>query len=119
MKIAITSTGKDVQSPIDERFGRAKGFIVYDSVSGAAEYIDNAQSLDAPQGAGIQAAKAVINAGASALITGNVGPKAYAALSAAHVDMYTGASDTVAQAIQDFQSGKLTRASQANVEGHW
>ncbi|HNR90279.1 MAG TPA: NifB/NifX family molybdenum-iron cluster-binding protein [Spirochaetota bacterium] len=119
MKIAITSTGTDTQSLVDERFGRAKGFIVHDMESGASEYIDNAQNMDSPQGAGIQAAKTVINAGVSALITGHVGPKAHAALIAAHVDMFTGASGTVDQAIQDFQDGKLTQASQATVEGHW
>ncbi len=32
MKIAITATGKDMTSEVDSRFGRAKGFIIYDDI---------------------------------------------------------------------------------------
>jgi predicted Fe-Mo cluster-binding NifX family protein len=119
MKIAITCVKAELDSPIDERFGRAKGFIICDDDSDEFLFIDNTQNLESPQGAGIQAAKIVINAGAKALVTGNVGPKAHAALSAAAIEIFTGARGTVRDAMEDYRGGRLHKAAEANVEGHW
>lgn len=119
MKIAVTTSGKEMSDPIDERFGRAGGFIIYDTDSGAHEYRDNKQNLEAAQGAGIQSAKTVIDAGAAAIITGNVGPKAHAALSAAGIEIFLKNSGTVREAIDSYRSGSLVNAAGANVEGHW
>ena len=119
MKIAVTSEGRDLSSAVDVRFGRARGFIVYDLDTGDSEYLDNAQVIDSPQGAGIQAAKLVADTGAGAVITGNVGPKAHNALSMAGVAIYTCGGSTVREAIDDFKAGRLTAAEAANVEGHW
>ncbi|HRZ27716.1 MAG TPA: NifB/NifX family molybdenum-iron cluster-binding protein [Spirochaetota bacterium] len=119
MKIAITCGSGDLDSPVDERFGRATGFIVYDLDSGNFIFVDNSQALDSTQGAGIQAAKTVANAGAAAIITGNVGPKAHAALSAADISIYTGATGSVRKAVDDYRNGRLHKAAEANVEGHW
>ena len=67
-------------------------------------------------GAGIQAAKKVNELGVDALITGHVGPKAFATLQAGKVTIYTG---TAADAIKQFKAGKLKAAGSADVEGHW
>ncbi len=108
-----------MQSPLDARFGRAKYFILLDTETGASSSLDNSVNLNAVQGAGIQAAKKVVDLEAEAVITGHVGPKAFAALRAGGVRIYTGASGTVADAIAQFNSGKLTEAVSASVEGHW
>jgi hypothetical protein len=63
MKIAITTSGIDLDAPVDPRFGRAKSFIIYDTDSGQWSVLDNAQNLNAAQGAGIQAATAVVKDG--------------------------------------------------------
>lgn len=119
MKIAVTTTGKDLASPMDERFGRACGFILFDTETGEHEYRDNKQNLEAAQGAGIQSAKTVMDAGASVLITGNVGPKAYAALSAGGVEIFLKSGGTVDDAIVEYRSGSLVKTVGANVKGHW
>ncbi len=119
MKIAITCDGQDLKSPVDQRFGRAMGFIVYDLDSGEFVFLSNRVSLDSSQGAGIQAARAVIDSGAGSVITGNVGPKAYAVLDAAGIRVFTGARGTVWDAVEDFRSGVLSEAKGATVEGHW
>ncbi|MDY6969570.1 MAG: NifB/NifX family molybdenum-iron cluster-binding protein [Spirochaetota bacterium] len=119
MKIIITANGSDLDSSVDPRFGRAKGFIIYESDSGEFKYIDNNQNLQAMQGAGIQSAKTIIDSGAKVLLTGNVGPKAYTALSSAKVDIYTGAEGSVKDAIESYNGGRLKKAENANVEGHW
>jgi predicted Fe-Mo cluster-binding NifX family protein len=119
MKIAITTTGEHLDSAVDLRFGRARGFIIYDDKSGDYYYIDNKQNLSAMQGAGVQSAKTVIDLGVGAVITGNVGPKAFTTLQAGNVEIYIGAEGSVNNVIDDYKGGKLQKTSGANVESHW
>ena len=119
MKVIVTSQGRELSSPVDPRFGRAKYFIVVDTETGDFSAADNSQNLNAAQGAGIQAGKNVVDLGAKAVITGHVGPKAFATLQAAGVEIYTDAAGTVADAMEQFNAGKLKQAGAANVEGHW
>ena len=119
MKIAITAGGPTLDSPVDQHFGRASSFILFDTATRGHTAMDNAQALDSAQGAGVQAAEAVARAGAECLITGHCGPKAFRVLSAAGVRVCTGADGSVAQAIAAFESGRLTEARSADVEGHW
>lgn len=119
MKIAISAAGNTLESPVDPRFGRAAGFIIYDTETGAFEHKDNSQNLNAMQGAGIQSAKHISDSGAEALITGHCGPKAFTALKAAGVKIFTGASGTVMENIEKFKSGALAESENADVEGHW
>jgi predicted Fe-Mo cluster-binding NifX family protein len=119
MKLAVTSQGNNLNSPLDPRFGRAKYFIVVDTGTGAFSAADNTMNLNAAQGAGIQAGKRVAELGVDALITGHVGPKAFSTLQAGGVKIYTGASGTVADAIEQFKADKLVAAASADVEGHW
>jgi predicted Fe-Mo cluster-binding NifX family protein len=119
MKIAISAQGTSLDSPVDPRFGRTKYFIVADAESGEFSVRDNAVNISATQGAGIQAAKNISDFGVGAVVTGNVGPKAFAALTAAGVAVYTGFSGTVRDALCAFKSGSLTVTERPNVEGHW
>ncbi|HUT62534.1 MAG TPA: NifB/NifX family molybdenum-iron cluster-binding protein, partial [Anaerolineae bacterium] len=105
MKIAISSQGKDMESAIDPRFGRTRYFIVVDTETGSFTLHDNEQNLNALQGAGIQAAKNVTDFGAQAVISGNIGPKAFATLNAAEIDVYTGAFGMVQDAVTAFKEG--------------
>jgi len=118
MKIVITSRGPDMNSAVDPRFGRAAFFIAIESDTGEFTAHDNSTGLNAAQGAGIQAGRYVADLGAKAVVTGHVGPKAFATLKAAGVAIYTGASGTVQEALEAFKSGQLSAASEANVEGH-
>ncbi len=118
MKVAVTSEGSDLNSPVDPRFGRAKNFIVVDTETGEFSVHDNAQNRGAAQGAGIQAGRTVVDLGVAAVITGHVGPKAFTTLQAGNVTVYTGASGTVEDAVAKFKAGQLEAADEANVEGH-
>jgi predicted Fe-Mo cluster-binding NifX family protein len=119
MKIIITSEDQGLNSRVDPRFGRAKHFVLVDTETGEVSAHDNAQNLNAPQGAGIQAAQAVSRLGAETLLTGHVGPKAFTTLHAANIAVYTGISGTVRDAIEQFKQGRLALAAQADVQGHW
>lgn len=119
MRIAITTQGATLDSPLDPRFGRAAGFIIYDLTADAFDYLDNATNMGLGQGAGIQAAQGVVAAGAKALVTGHVGPKAFLALQRGGVDMYLSGAGTVREAVEAFKAGTLTRAGAPDKDGHW
>ena len=119
MKIAVTSQGKELSSEIDPRFGRAKWLLVVDTETGLSEAYDNAVNLNLAQGAGIQSGQNVVNLGAEAVITGNIGPNAFKTLSAANVKVFLSKAKTVQEAIGSFKAGELNEVTQANVEGHW
>lgn len=119
MKIVVTSQAGTLDSPVDPRFGRARFFVLVDTESGEHAAHDNAQNLNAPQGAGIQAAQAVARLGAEAVLTGHVGPKAFATLQAAGISVCTGAAGTVREAVEQFRAGRLKTAQKADVQGHW
>jgi len=119
MKLAISSSGAALDSAVDQRFGRAASFVIYDSETGAFTVIDNEQNLNAAQGAGIQSAQHVVNAGAHVLITGHTGPKAFKVLQAGKVAIYLSGPDTVAGAVAAWKAGTLKQITEADVEGHW
>ena len=83
--------------------------------------VSNDQNAKAAQGGGIQAGKNVVETGAEAVITGNVGPKAFRTLQAAGRKIYlcSDESVTVQEAIERFSQGELAEVSESNVSGHW
>ncbi|MBZ4654005.1 MAG: Dinitrogenase iron-molybdenum cofactor [Peptococcaceae bacterium] len=119
MKLAVSCMGNSLSDALDERFGRASNFIIFDLANQSYQCLDNVQVLNAEQGAGIQAAQNLVNAGADIVITGHVGPKAFRTLKEAGVDIYFARGITVQEAIEAFKQGKLEKAESNNVEGHW
>ena len=119
MKIAITSQGKDLDAPVDPRFGRAAYILIVDTADETLEVLDNSENVNAFKGAGIQAAAAVGDRGAEVLLTGFCGPNAFKTLAAAGVKVASDASGTVRDALEAFKKGEMTLAEDANVEGHW
>jgi predicted Fe-Mo cluster-binding NifX family protein len=119
MKIAVSCSEKSADAVVDSRFGRAPYFAIYDTETHEFDFIDNQQTLNTASGAGIQSAQHVVNAGVSALLTGHCGPKAFKAMKAADVKIYTNVSGTLKAAVAALEQGELTEASEADVEGHW
>lgn len=119
MKVAISSQGEKMDSMVDERFGRARWFIVVDTETGACRAVSNEQNLNAGQGAGIQAAENVSRHDVEAVITGHCGPKAFRTLNAAGIKVYTGARGTASETLDRFKRGELAETAGADVEGHW
>jgi predicted Fe-Mo cluster-binding NifX family protein len=119
MKIAFTTSGETLDAPLDIRFGRAPKFLVYDTDQNTFDVIDNRQSLNAAQGAGIQAAETVARSGVNSLVTGYCGPKAFRVLSAAGITVYCTEAPTVAAALKAFRAGTLKRTEAADAEAHW
>ena len=117
MKVAVTSTGPDIDCSVDERFGRARYILVVDLDSDSLEVIDNEDNFEAMQGAGIQTAQDVSELGAQWVLTGHVGPKAFDALNAARVRIGTGASGTVRETLERYKNGDFMAVETADVRG--
>lgn len=64
-------------------------------------------------GAGIQAAETIVDLGAEAVITGQVGPKAAQVLKAAGIPVYVGGSGTASQALEAFRENRLKRLEES------
>ncbi len=119
MRVAVTAREGSIDSPVDQRFGRARYLIVIDTESGSTEIHDNNVNLNAVQGAGIQTAQNIAQLGVEAVLTGHVGPNAFRTLSAAGIKAYTGLQGTVGEAIEELKKGCCSPVDSADVEGHW
>lgn len=114
MKVAITARGPNLACQVDTRFGRAEHILVVDTNTGLCETHGNASAAQAVSEAGVQAGKSVIDLGARALITGNVGPKAFQVLQAGGVEVYAAVDNTAQDALRAFEAGKLAPIMQPN-----
>lgn len=119
MKVAFSTSGENLEAPMDSRFGRAPKFLIYDLDKDTYEVIDNQQNMNAMQGAGIQAAETIARSEARSLVTGHCGPKAFRVLNAAGIKVFPCEAPTVAAALHAFRAGELKPSSSADVEGHW
>jgi len=121
MKIAVTAQKPGWTEPLDSRFGRASWFVIIDTETKKWEDAENLQNRQSAQGAGIQAAAAIIDRQAEVLLSGNVGPKAFRVLHSGGVRMYrtdVSKQQTVADAVTAWERGELEEITAATTEGH-
>jgi predicted Fe-Mo cluster-binding NifX family protein len=114
MKVAVSSTGKDLNSQVDPHFGRCAFFIIIDTGDMSFEAFDN-ENMALGGGAGIQAAGFLSSKGVSAVLTGNCGPNAMKTFSAARIQVFTGLSGSVSEAVKKYQQGGLAPSTEATV----
>ena len=118
MKVAVSSSGRDLSSPVEPRFGRCPYFVIVDTDSMAYEAVPNT-GVGSAHGAGIEAARLVASKGVKAVLTGNVGPNAHTALTASSVEIVTGVSGTVEEAVKSYTRGELKPTRKPTVGGHF
>jgi len=118
MKIAVSASGRDLESSIDPRFGRCAYFLIVETEDMGFEAFSN-ELMTLGGGAGIQSAQFVASKGAKAVITGNCGPNAVQTLQAAGVTLYVGQAGTVREGVEMFKRGALTPATGPNVADHY
>jgi predicted Fe-Mo cluster-binding NifX family protein len=118
LKICVSAVANNLEAKLDPRFGRCLYFVIVDSETMLFEVIPNMAS-GATGGAGIQAAQTIAERGVKVVITGNVGPNAFGALSAAGIEIVTGASGIVREVVEKFKKGELQRTDIPTVGGHF
>jgi predicted Fe-Mo cluster-binding NifX family protein len=121
MKIAVSAKGEALDSEVDPRFGGSSGFVLFDTDTGNADYLDNSTQRHLSQGTGVQKAKMIAEAGAETLITGQLGPKAARVLDLdkSGIKIYLCRRGNVRQAIQALEADNLNELSgEATQPGH-
>lgn len=117
MRIAVSATGPSLDAEVDPRFGRCRHFVIADPESLEFEVLENT-SQAASGGAGIASAQVVAGKDVKAVLTGNCGPNAYQTLEAAGIQVITGVSGTVRDAIEGYKAGRFEAASGPTVVAH-
>jgi predicted Fe-Mo cluster-binding NifX family protein len=117
--ICIAATGPTMNAQVAPLFGRAPYFLLVGL--GTFKVILNPNIGDRT-GVGVQSAQLVVSEGARIVITNDLAVKAMEELMRLRVQVFTGVTGTAAQAVQWYQSGRLTPAtlstSSAEEEDH-
>jgi predicted Fe-Mo cluster-binding NifX family protein len=113
MKIAISATGRDLESNIATRFGKCPFFLVVDIKTKEVKAIVN-EVRDHPSGIGVTVGNVVEDEGIDAIITIDIGPKTFEIFHRGGIKMYqTGGK--VKDAIRQFEEGKLVEITEPTV----
>jgi predicted Fe-Mo cluster-binding NifX family protein len=107
MKTVISTNGSDLDAPVSLIFGRCNSFLFLDTETMEASLVPN-PAIGASGGAGIQAAQYVLQQGAQAVISGNLGPNAAEVFDAAGIPVYSVVGGTVREAVEALKAGTLS-----------
>ena len=115
MKIAISSTGKTLESEVDARFGRCDYFLIVEIEDNKVKdfkAIENT-AKDQMGGAGIVAGEIVAKQKVDAIITVNLGPRAFSVFEQFGIKIYQGEGkiNKAVQALLDNKLKELTNAT--------
>ena len=94
-----------MEAEVEPRFGRCAYFLIVDSETMRFEAFSNPATSMAG-GAGPRTVQEFVNRDATVVLTGNVGPNAQDALEAADLEVVTGVSGTVREAVETYLAGK-------------
>lgn len=117
MKVAVSSSGRDLSAQLDPRFGRCRYFLIIDTQDMSFEVFEN-ENATLGGGAGIQSAQFVASKGAKAILTGNCGPNAMQTCSAAGIQVYVGQSGSAKNIVDKYKNGELTPTTEASAPPH-
>ena len=119
MKIAVCSTGPNLESQISPVFGRCPYFLIVDSETMKFKAIVNS-ALESGRGAGVGASQIIASEGVGAVICGNFGPNAFSVLKMSGVRIYYGMFDlTVKEGIDKYRKGELKEVEVPTAPGHF
>ena len=113
MKIVIGANGRNIESNISAKFGRAPFFLIVDTKTKEVKVIEN-KARDRSSGVGITAVNTVENEGIDAVITTDIGPFAFEIFEQGGVKIYK-AEGKINDAIRLFEEGKLSEIKKATV----
>lgn len=104
MKIVIPSSGKTIDSMMDERFGRAGFFLIYDTDTDKYQFLENTW-LGQQHGVGVRTSSVIAEKGVSVAIVPHIGPKAGDILRESGIDVRTSEIKPLKQIIEELKNG--------------
>lgn len=119
MKIAISSTGKDLESEVDARFGRCSYFLIVEIENKKIKDFKAIENTAKAQmgGAGITAGEIVAKEKVDAIITVNLGPRAFSVFEQFGIKIYQG-QGKIKKVVQEFLEGELKELTNATGPQH-
>ena len=119
MKIAISSTGKDLESEVDARFGRCNYFLIVEIEENKIKDFKAIENTAKSQqgGAGIVAGEIVAKQKVDAIITVNLGPRAFSVFEQFKIKTYQG-EGKIKEVVQEFLDKKLKELTNATGPQH-
>ena len=117
MKICMPVAGTNgLNEQVFEHFGSAPFFAVYDVDAETLNFTEN--SNEHHSHGSCQPFEAIQALNAEAVLTGGMGARAVSLLNDGGVKVYLMNGKTVAEAVKNFKSGKLTELTSRNACGH-
>jgi predicted Fe-Mo cluster-binding NifX family protein len=116
MKIVISADGKGLESKIDATFHRCSFFLIVDMEKNSLKALENT-TKDHPGEIGATVGQIVSDQGIDAVITTNIGPRAFEIFEQYGIKMYQ-AEGKIKDAIQQFIEGRLPEVTKATVVRH-
>jgi predicted Fe-Mo cluster-binding NifX family protein len=109
MKIAISADGSNLDAKVANRFSTAEYLLIIDVDSGEFEAVTNPASTH-QHGAGVQAIVLAVSKGAKAVLTGYCNPAVANQLKANGIEILTGMTGTVRDAVGQYKKVPTMRA---------
>ena len=116
MKILLPVDKEQENANINQSLGRAPYYMLYDTDVGSSKFFRNPAS-NSPSGAGIEAAQAIVDSGASALLTPRCGNNAYDILNKAGIKILRTIQGSAKSNIDAFLDGQLSELDSIH-KGH-
>ncbi len=107
MKIGIAVAEKDLNKEINQTFGRAPMFAIYDTETKEAVFLEN-EALNAAGGAGIKSSQFLVDKKVDAVICYRLGENAVKVLEGAGIKLYNAVDQSVIENINLLNANKLT-----------
>jgi len=108
VKVGVSAQAATLDAAVEPRFGRCPFGIVVDSESMEFDAFEN-QNTSGSGGAGPRTVQEFVDRGAQTILTGRLGPSAQEALYTSGMEIVTGVSGTVRQAVETFMEGPSAR----------
>jgi predicted Fe-Mo cluster-binding NifX family protein len=114
MKIVISATGRNIESEIDTKFHRSPFFLIVDTKTNSQKTIENT-TRERPSEIGATVGQIVANTGIDAVITTDIGPRAFEIFGQYGIKIYQ-AKGKITDAIEQFEKGKLSEITKATID---
>ena len=110
MRIGISANGKNLEDKVSEVFARCPYFIIAEIENGKIKNFEAVKNEAGGRagGAGIFAAQLMAEKDVKAVITKNIGPRAFEVLKQFNIEVYQGEGE-IKKAIEEFIQGKLKK----------
>lgn len=107
MIVAIPVDKKSMDGNVSDHFGRTEFFLVFNTETDQASFIDN-DAMNAQGGAGIKAAQVLVDNNIDTLISPRLGQNAFEVINGADITIYESNGNLIDENIKALKEGKLS-----------